>query len=215
MLAKLENKCKDFFNKYNVADLCYPSSEIIFILESPHKQEVKYGYPVAGSSGLEMSKFIYGAQINQPFGKLLNQVKKNQALTPGLEKFAVVNTSCVPLQASDLQNFELNESESKIMSILEKLRANYQSKTHRKKSWNIIKQELINNFKYRLKQAIKTTNSKYIIPCGKFATTYLDLIAEQDLIGQNKVLTGIPHPAFNQWSYFDEMSKLEEIIKRL
>ena len=215
METELKNNCKNFFAKYNVEDVVYQSSKVLFILESPHKQEVKAAYPVAGSSGLEMSKFIYNNEINKPFGSLITQAKRYESLQPPLDRFAVVNTSPVPLQASALQEYELNAQESKVMNILEKLRVNYQSKTHRNQSWNIIKKELVNNFKQRLLKAIEMSNCNYIIPCGKLAAAYLELIAEQDLIQQVDIVTGIPHPAFNQWSYFESMNKLEKIINQL
>lgn len=66
----------DLFNEYYkdkryiVSDIVFKESisKYIFILESPHNDEVKNGYTVAGKSGIDMGKFM-GISINESFGR--------------------------------------------------------------------------------------------------------------------------------------------------
>lgn len=38
-------------HRFQVPDLFLPSATLMFLLESPHVQELKHGVPVAGTSG--------------------------------------------------------------------------------------------------------------------------------------------------------------------
>ena len=87
----------DFIQKYNfddyfVNDLIDSTTEIIFVLESPHVYEVKNGYPVAGKSGKDMSKILFeDAELKkESFGKLISEKK--------VQKFGIINISNIPLQ---------------------------------------------------------------------------------------------------------------------
>ncbi len=62
----LYKKLKNYF----VNDLLHVENNVIFVLESPHIQEVKNGYPVAGKSGNDMSKVLFG--LDEAFGKLIS-----------------------------------------------------------------------------------------------------------------------------------------------
>ena len=82
----LYESLKDYF----VNDLVYDEVRVVFVLESPHTQEVKNGYPVAGKSGNDMSKVLFG--LDEAFGKLIyEQIIKN---------IAIVNVCNYPLQKS-------------------------------------------------------------------------------------------------------------------
>ncbi|GAB6137026.1 hypothetical protein [Halanaerobaculum tunisiense] len=207
----------DYLQTYNVDDVYYEATELLFILESPHTQEIKHGYPVAGSSGVEMTKFIYGADRDDAFGKLVANKDKYQASYNSIEKFGLLNVSPAPMQQQALADQELTRLDQEVVEVLEKLRVNYQAKKHRKESWNLVKQIILANFKTRLVSALEATQQlKYLVPCGRFAASYLDLVKEQvNLIEETEIITDIPHPSFNQWQSYETMQKLERKLPEI
>lgn len=78
------------FEDYRVPDLLRANTKWIFVLESPHHDEIRLGYPAAGESGKIMSEALFGVAI--PFGRLLQE---NDTIVAG---YSVINASCIPLQ---------------------------------------------------------------------------------------------------------------------
>ena len=83
---KFNKQCKeliidtDFCTKYKVDDIIAKNVDVVFLLESPHNEEVKCKHPLAGKSGVNMTKFIYKVfSLSKPkccnkiipFGKLV------------------------------------------------------------------------------------------------------------------------------------------------
>ena len=211
----VKKNVKDYFNQYNIEDAINSKVNYLFILESPHKAEIKNNYPVAGSSGIEMTKFIYSLECNDAFGKLVNYADDYKDKYNGLNQFGIMNISPAPMQKSALGDNELLAREEKIIHILEKLRVNYQARTHRNKEWNLVKEELVNNFSTRLINVLSNYGPKYLIPCGKLAQNYLELaLINNKLADESKVISDIPHPSRNQWRHYDTMSKLKFILSQ-
>jgi len=207
---------KDYLKKYRIGDVLHEESVILFILESPHTQEMKYGYPVAGSSGLDMTRFIYDRDSNDAFGKIVSQPGKYETKYDDLKKFGILNVSPAPMQVGGLKAYDLTSSEQDIVEILEKLRVNYKTKKHNNQDWNQVKKTVLNDFKERLVSTLKEyPRIKYIVPCGKLAETYLNLISDEEIIAGKRIISSIPHPSFNQWSRYDTMDKLREILVEL
>jgi len=211
--VELKSQVQDYLEEYNVSDVIKADMDYLFILESPHKAEIKNDYPVAGNSGIEMTKFIYSQDCDDAFGKLVSQVEHYQAVYDGLNKFGIMNVSSAPMQASALQDYKLSTAEEQVLHILEKLRVNYQAKTHRNSDWNRTKEVVVDNFRTRLEEVLSNCNPDYIIPCGKLAQEYIDLANSiDDLSMQPKIIHEIPHPSRNQWRHYDAMSKLEDVL---
>ncbi|MBM7555401.1 hypothetical protein [Halanaerobacter jeridensis] len=209
----LITESKNYFKKYNVEDVINREMNYLFILESPHKAEIKHGYPVAGNSGVEMTKFIYDQESKQAFGKLVSNVEDYQQHYKGLKQFGIINVAPAPMQASALENYKLSAVEKKIIHILEKLRVNYQAKSHRDQSWNEIKKVLVNDFAIRLNNILSECAVNYLIPCGKLAQSYLELtITSKKVSTSAQIITDIPHPSRNQWRQYSSMKKLEAVL---
>ncbi|WP_234983851.1 uracil-DNA glycosylase family protein [Selenihalanaerobacter shriftii] len=208
---------KCYFKKYEVEDVVYQETTVLFILESPHTQEIKYGYPVAGNSGLEMTKFIYGDDKDDAFGKIVGQPKKHQKEYNNIKNFGLLNVSPAPMQLGGLKGYDLTVEDKEVGEVLEKLRVNYKTKEHRNQDWNQIKKIILTDFKERLVNQIKSIPQlKYLVPCGKLAATYLDLIKNSNGVIQEKgIISEIPHPSFNQWSRYKTMNKLKIILKEM
>ncbi|MBM7624898.1 hypothetical protein [Sporohalobacter salinus] len=203
---------KEYLEKYSVGDVINSKAVFLFILESPHTQEMKYGYPVAGSSGVEMTKFIYGSDKMEAFGKIVSQPQKYSDEYGDLNKFSVLNVSSAPMQKGGLKAYDITNLEGKVVNILEKLRVNYGSKSHRKQEWNQVKEVILSDFKQRLISSLELMeNVEYLVPCGKLAASYLKLIQDSNKIIDDKdVIWDIPHPSFNQWSHYESMDKLKK-----
>lgn len=183
------SELKDFF----VDDIVSQSSEIIFVLESPHTQEVKNGYPVAGKSGVDMSKVLFG--LNEPFGKLLFDGK--------IPKMGIVNVSNYPLQNVVYGSLHVDG-----MEFFQRVRQNPKFRKKDCELNNFLK-IMLDDFKIRL-QKYKT---KKIVLCGNFVVSaFEEVFKEEDFALVYKV----PHPSFNNWQkqkYKKEIDGLKELIE--
>ncbi len=181
---------KDYF----VNDLVYDDSKIIFVLESPHTQEVKNGYPVAGKSGNDMSKILFG--LDEAFGKLIYERK--------IKNIAILNVCNYPLQKSAYKNAELQELE-----FFEKIRQNPKLRKYDKDGINAVLQPMMSNFAKRLNEY----KDKKIVFCGNFAQKCFESYLNADEF-QN--ILYVPHPSFNNWKkekYRDVIEELKRFIK--
>ena len=178
---------------YFVNDLIYDDTKIIFVLESPHIQEVKMGYPVAGKSGLDMSIILFN--FNEPFGKLIFEEKINY--------IGIVNISNYPLQKSAYQ-----DQKAKVLEFFETIRQNPKPRRNIKSGINLVIEKMLNNFKSRLEKH----KDKKIVLCGRFAENAFDVVFKDD---EFKAVLRVPHPSFNNWrkvGYKDKIEKLKKFI---
>ncbi len=180
--------------EYFVGDLLYDRSKVVFVLESPHTQEVKKGYPVAGKSGSDMSQILFG--LEEALGKLIYEQK--------LKDMAIINVCNYPLQKSAYINANLKELE-----FFEKIRQNPKLRKKDTLGINAAIRVLMDDFKIRLQKH----KEKKIVLCGNFAQkcfeNYLD-------IKEFKNTLYVPHPSFNNWKkekYKECIEDLKRFIK--
>lgn len=187
----LYEKLKNYF----VKDLLDANNKIIFVLESPHTQEVKNGYPVAAKSGIDMSKVLFA--LDEAFGKLVYEKK--------ITNIGIINVCNYPMQMSAYR--ELDKTEKK-MEFFEKIRQNPKLRKTTNPINKII-QEMMNDFKNRL----SLHKDKKIVLCGNFAQNSFDSVFNES---DFKKILRVPHPSFNNWKkekYKDVIKKLAEFIK--
>ena len=78
-----------------IKDILNDNSRLAFICESPHVDELKCGYPLAGYSGKEISKYLINdASIS--IGNVANSESLRRRL--GLSAFSILNVSQLPMQ---------------------------------------------------------------------------------------------------------------------
>ncbi len=179
---------------YFVDDLIDEDSKIIFVLESPHTDEVKNGYPVAGKSGKDISKVLFS--LEEPFGKLLYEKK--------ITDIGILNVSNYPLQKSAYKNQDIKELE-----FFELIRQNPKLRKYDKNGINIITTKIMEDFKNRL----STCRDKKIVLCGNFAQNAFDYWLDDKEF--QKVLR-VPHPSFNNWTktlYKEKIENLKDFIR--
>ena len=180
--------------EYFVNDLVYEDAKVVFVLESPHTQEVKNGYPVAGKSGNDMSKILFG--LDEAFGKLIYAQK--------IKNIDIVNVCNYPLQKSAYKNPNSPELEK-----FEKIRQNPKSRKYDKDGINAVLKPMMDDFSKRLSKH----KDKKIILCGNFAGAAFDSVLDEM---QFKEVLRVPHPSFNNWKkekYADVIKELKRFVK--
>lgn len=183
--------------QYYVNNVNVDRATFIFILESPHVQEVKFQVPVAGPSGKMMTKFLFNKQLELPLGRLMSELMNGNVHDPKLMNIGLLNVCNIPMQAGAYQPTD-QEKYRELIGILEELRVKYQVKSYKNHELNDVRNMLLTMFKAQLE---KLQHKKcFIIPCGKFASTYFE---KAGIVGAEwNVVEGVPHPSRNQW-YFE------------
>jgi len=173
--------------KYVVDDIINEDTKIIFVLESPHTQEVKNGYPVAGKSGVDMSMVLFS--ISEPFGRLVHDGE--------LRGFGLLNVSNIPLQKSAYDN-----SNAKVLEFFQSIRQNPRPRKNPKSGINLVIEKMLDNFKHRLKKH----KDKKIVLCGRFVEAAFDTVLREDDFA---AVLRVPHPSFNNWRKTKYKEKIE------
>jgi len=181
-------------NKHIVVDnIINEKSQITFILESPHKNEICEGYPLAGQAGEEISKYLI-KKSNLPFGK---EVK--EGILSG--KVSILNVSKSPLQSSA---YCCDKNKPTDINVYEKLKklieqgASY-STQHREEKINTLKKVIYSSF---LSELTRLPNHSVIVPCGKFAREFCKQSKLEERLKKKNfefINEDIPHPARGQW----------------
>ncbi|OFW80960.1 MAG: hypothetical protein A2201_01410 [Alicyclobacillus sp. RIFOXYA1_FULL_53_8] len=193
-----------------VPDLVSPSARLIFILESPHVQEVRSGAPVSGTSGASMSKHLFGSEYaKSPLGLLAKKHAETEsesetepdALSPalaGVHRIGLMNVSNIPLQGSAYANLPLTSGDADMgdwFHAMEHVRTGNQTDEFRSWSANQV-QTVLAGFSRGKLQSL-TTRPCVLVPCGKFAQKFFRLADVHSEVWQ--VITGVPHPSYNSW----------------
>jgi len=177
------------FNNYFVDDIVYDTTKVIFVLESPHTQEVKNGYPVAGKSGVDMSSVLFDSK--EPFGKLVFEKK--------VKNIGLVNISNYPLQKSAYENPDAN-----VLEFFELIRQNPKPRKTAKTNINLVIEKMLSNFKKRLEKH----KDKKLVLCGNFAQNAFDVVFDESEFSD---VLRVPHPSFNNWKKVRYKDKIEEL----
>ena len=176
-----------------INDLISSPSEVrlLFLLESPYKDELIHNHPLAGNSGKAVTKYIYENSDNIiphrfrdiPLGCIL----KNS----DLPILGIMNTSVWPL---DKKCYPCNSRSIKSIAELDFIRK-YPKPKSRKDVYNKRTERfLFYGFYQRLRVILAVNSQVKIVPCGE--------LAEKFLSGANlpneHVLSKVPHPSFKQ-----------------
>ncbi len=180
---------------YFVDDIIDEETKVIFVLESPHTQEVKMGYPVAGKSGVDMSLVLFN--LNEPFGKLVKE--------RSIKHLGLCNISNYPLQKSA---YEADDQNLKVLEFFETIRQNPKPRKHAKGGINLVIEKMLNNFQSRLEKH----RDKRIVLCGRFAQNAFDVVFDES---DFEAVLRVPHPSFNNWRkarYAEDIEALKRFI---
>lgn len=192
---------------YRVQDVVKEHHQYIFLLESPHTDELKFGTPVSGASGRDMTKTIFEGEYTDPLGKLIRSLERGEIHHPLLKQMGLMNVCQIPMQKA-AYSLEHQDSHEAFMNILEGLRINYKAKSHQENEWNEVRSIIQQRLDERLKLLVN--HKCTIIPCGKFAQTYLE---RSTIRGKHWTIEkDIPHPSRNQWSNTKVIARIKHIV---
>jgi uracil-DNA glycosylase len=182
------------FSEYFVDDLLDNDTKVIFVLESPHTQEVKNGYPVAGKSGKDMSKTLFEDEDLKTisFGKLIFEKQ--------ISGFGILNVSNIPLQQSAYKN-----QDDEIFRDFSLMR---QNPILRKKECSL--NNTIRTIQRDFKNRLELHKDKKIVLCGAFVQKVFNATYPH---AKFKDIIEVPHPSFNNWSKQRYAQKIDELLE--
>lgn len=140
--------------------------EILFILESPFKNEIKEGYPCAGATGKKMTAKIFPGNSNA-FGKILKDKET------GSERFGIFNTCHFPLDLPE----KLSLEEKQVMKLKEDENQEDDREVIYSKMEGILagiqNLEELTNYLKRLTQILNASSTiKNLVVCGFIAQSF-------------------------------------------
>ncbi|WP_144793348.1 hypothetical protein [Microbacterium paludicola] len=170
-----------------------PRIRLLFVLESPHVEELDAAAPVVGEAGKSALRFLQGARwAGQSLGEFI--VHKHAA---GDARLAVMNVSTVPLQRHAFERtgvlpgltpqewhwlgFTFRRSRAKTVDATPDPRA------------NIVGRLLLDGLQKRT-ESLRLDSGCTVVACGRFAQRYA-----RQLCGLPGAQLEVPHPANNQW----------------
>lgn len=189
-----------FRNMYLVDDLNVEDCKVLFILESPHKDEIVAKHPVAGDSGISMTGVLSRCNLlpldlkDLPFGLI---IRKNKSI------FGLMNVSQIPLQSQIYsQSCPLPV---KYQKAFKTIRGNPSSTARNDSCAGDVETLLLSDYSCRLE---KITGDKLLIPCGIFAQCFTKKI---------KMMLpwydGIPHPSYKNWEKQKYSCSIQRMIR--
>ena len=196
----LEGNAKEESLRYFVKD-CFEVDKAdvrtLFILESPHIEEMKDKKPLMGLSGKAVSKFI--GLGDSELGSNVSSLTKH--------KIAIVNVSNIPLQVIDANKCDCSNLENELRKI---------------RTQNEVETTIYEGFAKKMQGFDKVER---IIVCGAFAEKYFDkfIMAEENSLLLKKSykkeveIIKVPHPSRGQWQFIykhkENLEKIKDLFK--
>lgn len=201
--AKIIDKLSE---KYSVNPIIPERASFIFILESPHVQELKHSAPVAGSSGKTMASVLLDRTVDKPLGILVKQNAEAGFPDKWLSHIGIMNISNIPLQkkAYDVCDVERYEH---FFHLLEKLRTTNDRAVYSSEELNDLQRVILERFNEQLKTLIGRKCT--LVPCGRFAQKFLRLATAKD--NDWTIIYDVPHPSYNSWNQARYKQKIAEL----
>ncbi|WP_377889126.1 uracil-DNA glycosylase family protein [Alkalihalobacillus sp. R86527] len=211
MEKNYEEEYNELAERYCVDTFISPASRLIFILESPHIAEVKYGVPVAGSSGATMAKKLFGQEYNKPLGLLLKKHDEDEKNRPSLDAIGLLNVCNIPMQKRPYKQEDI-ENASALLDRFEVIRKYNHKDSFKDEELNTVQSLILSKFRERLNKLTDTKAT--FVPCGRFAQKFFRLA---DISSEKwTIIEDVPHPSYNSWSrerYQEPVSNVIEALK--
>lgn len=183
-------------HEYEVPDILLPTAQVIFVLESPHVQELKYGAPVSGSSGATMTKHLFGdPYVKYPLGLLVKKNADEAKNRPRLNRIGLMNVCNIPMQAAAYRNPAVQQRYGDWMRALGALRTANQQDEYRDEWVTAIQSVLVASLRSKL--AALRNRTAVFVPCGRFAQKFYRI---SDVHSPSwTVIDQVPHPSYHSW----------------
>lgn len=201
--------------RFTVPDLVRDTSAGIFILESPHVQELRHGAPVAGPSGATMTRHLFGEPYARlPLGRIVKKNFEEGLGRPSLDRVGILNVCPVPMQRTAYPNARAAEENREVFDALEGLRQANAKTEYGDAAWREAQEWILEDFRRRLRGLVDRPCA--VVPCGRFAQKFFRLA---DVRSPHwTVVEGIPHPSYNSWDraeYRFAIERLKAELKRV
>ena len=195
--GNIAEKHPDYFVGDNIEEVSKDEALTLFILESPHIEEVNAKKPLMGLSGKAVSKFI--GLGDSELGSNVSALTKH--------KIAIVNVSNIPLQVIDANKCDCSNLENELRKI---------------RTQNEVQTTIYEAFAKKMQGFNKVER---IIVCGAFAEKYFDkfIMAEENCLLLKKVykkeveIIKVPHPSHGQWQFIythkENLGKIKDLFK--
>lgn len=211
----LKDSLSQLAEQFTVSDIITPATKLIFVLESPHIQELKYGAPVSGSSGSTMTKHLFGDEYTKfPLGRLIKHNIDNEVHRPRLDALGLMNVCNVPMQGTAYGSSSLRQIHAETIRTMEYIRSNNQRDRYAQEQYNEGQAILVESLRHKL---LKLQDRPLVfVPCGRFAQKFFRL-ADVKSSGW-KVIQEIPHPSYNSWDkqrYQEAVAELKSVFQTL
>ncbi|EGR1757681.1 TPA: hypothetical protein NG682_004638 [Vibrio parahaemolyticus] len=199
-----------YLHQHSVPDIVHSDVKYLFILESPHRDELLSKTPLAGSAGItvtEVLKVCLNLLDNSTaFGSLMSD-----GFVPN--DIGVFNACSVPLQKVAYPKNSLITEDMFIK--LEAIRSNAKLRVRKnqfgsREEFNKIISVIHNRFKRRIK-ALNLKQDVTIVLCGEFAKDMWNVCFPED----SKAQLHLPHPAKGGWvnpSNTDKIIRLKQLL---
>lgn len=174
------------------------SIRVIFILESPHTNELVHKHPLAGQAGvrlvniLKKQGFLNAFNCEQPLGCQIKNLKYFQ--------LAIINASILPMSLSAYPSC-LSEKDLLIVERLNKIKDKLEKKNLKENfvPKSKIENFLISNLSLRLTKILQqsTNHAIFIVPCGNVAAHILSVchLSFPNL----QIISNFPHPSSRKY----------------
>ncbi|HEX7064677.1 MAG TPA: hypothetical protein VF199_06375 [Bacillales bacterium] len=198
-MEEMKQRFEDIFDqlgeRFYVDSWISEQSKVIFVLESPHVEEVKHGAPVSGRSGVTMSKHLFGPEYNKPLGRLVIKNIEERKNRPSLNVVGLMNICGIPMQRRAYGDRNVTETYREFFDVLEGVRQGNQKDVYPNEKWNAMQEVILRRFRERL--AKQQGKACALVPCGRFAQKFFRLANMQS--ESWRVIEGVPHPSYNSW----------------
>lgn len=191
---------------------------VILILESPYKDELVHGHPLAGLSGQAITNYVrQRVSPNSQIRGFTNALGCELVRGEGVNGLGVMNASLWPLDRN-CYPCQMSGRTQQIVDAFDLIRANPTVKTKRRdRLHRRVEGFLRRGFHARVRAVLDTRSSANVssdplvfVPCGELADVFL---ASYDL-PQEQRIPMLPHPSRNGWTNL-ESSQFDDQLSRL
>lgn len=205
---KCTGKFLDRMRRFYVDDIFGDETEVIFVCESPHTDEVRKKFPLAGSAGSTVTNKVYGKILgksspNVPIGKLLHDGCGD------LRWLGIMNVCPIPMQAPPYGGIcDSNLTDS--LEIIRKTTPKKMPKARKSATTFRVEETILYSFRYRVEESRKRFPHAMMIPCGRFAEYFFIKSYTESF------MPDIPHPAPREGALYPwNIEKIEEMCGKI
>ncbi len=187
---------------------------VLFIAESPHTDEVRFGAPFSGRSGRDMTRVLLDRVFDRkeipepvPFGRCM------QFQSRFFRHFGVMNVCNLPLQEAALKEKarELPAKHRSLFDAFKTIRGNPTAVQRQSQTVARVDAMILEDFTRRLRSRLEP--GPLIIPCGNMARAFVDK-SEVDP-DPNHYLNRVPHPSYGQWLQSNHSDIINDMCRRI